>query len=724
MKLRGFTKFSSLTLLFVLFSSLLGCPQKQVITFPKTFEKVSENFLKDFNSSGSVLQISFAEILTFCPVPLQKEDFDLFTITMHKLESIPLIFYIHENLNIPFPLALFIKDLLEANCSEDHCAIKDKMINYRIHNETKAIQQGYFLQNVKIYSSSGDIYLTNYISPTSQIVSDIRISTTSIDETFSLALSYYYDPVPTIETILIYNGTSCRSRVTIYDEKTRYISIGVLQSGAWNEFSGIISRNDSCKQKPYANLSSAKSQIFLDGKECDFVFLSSSVELLYDRLREMEESGFATGWISTFEKLSERFSIFHNELMLLKLSYLLRDFHSKSFSFALIFKDKNKVEEALSLVEDMRKYTRAISVAFPKNAKIHISDTHYWEVSTQVNSASIYFLDMYFDFLSFILNYIKSLNNSIPQSEKSLILNEFKKKDITLEEKLRFIVLGLKSSPDFLKTSDLEARQKSYEYFQQAITKFLNFPYALRDWRSGLFHYKDGTPVIDTGKKKANFYIPQDREYVNFITSKVEDFLEHRGISEFLRAINSFIKAIYMTAGDMSPKFIYFFLEGLSGKPEYNTYSVNLKKLIFAELRGIIPTWVQNGERYNFAIEWDCPSDFDSSKPMSALYSFPESITCRGILQDMEHFSDYQEFGEAGKWDDNSTGNYFFGRGFGGSDNLKTRFPYIFFKDPSFEESLKVRFLCGGNVGFGFTFSTGYDGVCDVNTLFSFLMSE
>jgi hypothetical protein len=708
---------------FIIFSLHSGC-KKEKIEFAEKFEDVSSEFDFEFEKSDFA-NINFAQTLTLCPIPLSQKDVLFFLDPASQPEKIPLAIIISEELKTPFLPSLIFSNMLDIPCKERKCSFKAKEISYNIEREEKNIQEGYKKEVIKINTDKGKVTITKYTKPfTNEIVENISVELenqkkenikfaskiTEIEgeiKTYMVKIIAFQDKVQDNVQDRFY----CKSEIKIYVDQ-RQVSISLISNEGKQNFYGYIKQRKDCPQKPDVNISSSFGLIETEQK-CDFLFPTSNIEFFSSIVKTKAES-FDEFYIDLLEKISNKFKIFTQELYLIKLAKELNGL-AQSFSIIKIMYDQSFSESIYEKIQNVEKILDQIKVAIPHKIKLQFSYEFLIEITEPVNEPTIIFLKTYIQALKTILSYIKSLDLNLPESLKNQILNEIRQKQsLRMSEKMSILLRSLEGSKSFLMTSEKTARENAFSELKKLAEIFLKFISKIQNYDFGVFAKDEKGAYIQTQKGKFYFPIPK---YPDVITQMFEGGVYYYSTNYqlFMRFLQDFLWKIY-SAGEGKNDFLDFILYILN-KINTNYHLIvyiDLPKIFFSDLRKILPAWTKD----KFAIEWDC--------------SFPEKITCDGEIYDSEHFSAELIFSEP-ITENITTWNFKFPK-----DNLKTRFPYIIYKEPSFFGALRINLVDLGNMDliskvcgtyipplqqYEYT-PQGKEGICILNLFVAYLTRE
>jgi uncharacterized protein YqgV (UPF0045/DUF77 family) len=710
--------------IFITFSLHSGC-KKQRIEFAEKFDDVSSEFDSAFEKSDFV-NIEFAQTLTLCPIPLSQKDVLFFLDPASQPEKIPLAIIISEELKTPFLTSLIFSNMLDIPCQERRkCSFKAKEISYNIEKEEKNIQEGYKKEVIKINTDKGKITITKYTKPfTNEIVENISVELenqkkenikfaskiTEIEgeiKTYMIKIIAFHEKVQDNVQDRFY----CKSEIKIYVDQ-RQVSISLISNEGKQNFYGYIKQRNDCPQKPDVSMSSGFGLIET-GQKCDFLFPTSNIEFFSSIVKTKAES-FDEFYIDLLEKIGNKFEIFTQELYLIKLAKELKVL-AQSFSIIKIMYDQSFSESIYEKIQNVEKILDQIKVAIPHKIKLQFSDNFLIEITKPVNEPTIIFLKTYIQALKTILSYIKSLDLNLPESLKNQILNEIRQKQsLRMSEKTSILLRSLEGSKSFLMTSEKTARENAFSELKKLAEIFLKFISKIQNYDLGVFAKDEKGTYIQTQKGKFYFSIPK---YPDVITQILEGGVYYYSTNYqlFMRFLQDFLWKIY-SAGEGKDDFLDFILYILN-KINTNYHLIvyiDLPKIFFSDLRKILPAWTKD----KFAIEWEC--------------SFPEKITCDGEIYDSEHFSAELIFSEP-ITENITTWNFKFPK-----DNLKTRFPYIIYKEPSFFGALRINLVDLGNMNliskvcgtyiyplqqYEYT-PQGKEGICILNLFVAYLTRE
>jgi hypothetical protein len=725
-KMEKYRSLYSLTIVatFIIFSLHSGC-KKQRIEFAEKFEDVSSEFDFAFEKS-ELANIDFTQTLTLCPIPLSQKDVLSFLDPASQPEKIPLAIIISEELKTPFLTSLIFSNMLDIPCQERKCSFKAKEISYNIEKEEKNIQEGYKKEVIKINTDKGKITITKYTKPlTNEIVENISVELENQKKENIKFASKITEIEGEIKTYMgkiiafqdkvqdnVQDRISCKSEIKIYGDQ-KQVSISLISNEGKQNFYGYIKQRKDCPQKPDVSMSSSFGLIETEQK-CDSLFPTSNIEFFSSIVKTKAES-FDEFYIDLFEKISNKFEIFTQELYLIKLAKELKEV-SQSFSIIKIMYDQSFSESIYEKIQNVEKILDQIKVAIPDKIKLQLSDNFLIEITKPVNEPTIIFLKTYIQALKTILSYIKSLDLNLPESLKNQILNEIRQKQsLRMNEKMSILLRSLEGSKSFLMTSEKTARENAFSELKKLVEIFLKFISKIQNYDFGVFAKDEKGTYIQTQKGKFYFPIPK---YPDVITQMFEGGINYSAnwqIQLFMRFLQDFLWKIY-SAGEGKNDFLDFILYILN-KINTNYHLIvyiDLPRIFFSDLREILPAWTKD----RFAIEWEC--------------SFPEKITCDGEIYDSEHFSAELIFSES-ITENITTWNFKFPK-----DNLKTRFPYIIYKEPSFFGALRINLVDLGNMNliskvcgtyipplqqYEYT-PQGKEGICILNLFVAYLTRE
>jgi len=663
-----------LILLQILVSFLLiqSCKNK-TIEFAEKFEDVSLEFNSFFDKTDFT-NINFNQTLTICSLPLSQKDVSYFLDPISQPEKLPLAIIVSEELKTPIFVSLLFANMLDTSCEKTKCSFGTNQISYNIEKEEKNIQEGYKKEILKINTDRGNITITKYINPlTTEIVANISVELENKVENIKFAskITQAGETVETyeVENIVFQNGTKCRSKTKIYGGQ-REINISLVSPEGKQNFYGYIKKVKGCQQKPVMNLSSRFGLIDI-GSECDFIFPTSNIEFFSLLIKNRAEN-FDDFSISLLEKLSQKFEILTEELNLIKFAKLVNDL-SQSFSIIKMMYDQN-FQESISLkIQEAEKLLGGIKIAIPNRLKLKFSEDFSIEITKPVNEPSLLFLELYIQILKVIFLYIRSLDLNLPENLKNQIINEIQQKiSLKMSDKMEILAKSLEGSKSFLMTSDDYRREIAFLGIKRLVEIFLEFLSKIQNYSFGVFA-KDASGIyIQTQKGK--FYFSPIPKYPDVITQILQggvNYNENWQIQLFMRFLEDFIRKFYISGEGESEtlEFIIYILNKINTNYHSIGY-VDFPKIFFSNLREIFPAWTKDGK---LAIEWDC--------------AFPERLTCNAEVFDREHFSSQLIFSEP-ITENITVWDYKFPQ-----DSIRTRFPYIIYKEPSFFGAIRINLI-------------------------------
>ncbi len=667
--------FIPLQILFILLQILVllveSCKNKKV-EFAEKFEDVSLEFDSLFEKKDFA-NIDFNQVLTLCSLPLSQKDVSYFLDPTSPPENLPLAIIVSEEIKTPIFASLLFANMAELPCEKTKCSFRTNQISYNIEKEEKNIQEGYKKQIIKINTDRGNITIKKYINPlTTEIVANILVELEKKVENirFASKITQIGETVETyeVENIVFQNGIGCRSKTKIYGGQ-REVNISLVSFEGKQRFNGYIKKIKGCQQKP------SITGLIDIGSECDFIFPTSNIEFFSLLIKNRAEN-FDNFYISLLEKLSEKFEILAEELLLIKFAKTISEL-SQSFSIIKMIYDQNFQESISSKIQEAEGLLDRIKIAIPNRLKLKFSEDFSIEITKPVNEPSLLFLKLYIQILKVILLYIRSLDLNLPENLKNQIVNEIQQKtSLKMSDKMEILSRSLNESKNFLMTSDNYKREIAFMGIKRLIEIFLDFLSKIQNYSIGVFAKDSSGLYIQTQKGK--FYFSSLPEHPDVITQILQGGVNYNAnwkIQLFMRFLEDFIRKIY-TSGEGKNETIEFILYILN-KVNTNYHLIeyiDFAKIFFSNLREIFPAWTKEGK---FAIEWEC--------------AFPESITCNAEVFDKEHFSSELIFSEP-ITENISIWNYKFPQ-----DSIKTRFPYIIYKDPSFFGAIRINLMELGN---------------------------
>ncbi|MCX7734577.1 MAG: hypothetical protein N2254_07455 [bacterium] len=681
---------SFILLIFALYS----CGKTQKVEFARKFEEIEQLFQRIYEEAEERVDLNFKDVLTQCVVPRMQYDLELFLNPISEPERISSALYISRELDIPTIISLGLKGIFDYDCDEDECKISNtKVIKHSIYLEERKVQEGYRFERVSVESEYAKFEAISYYSPTSEIVSEIKIQW---EDGFNENITYASRITQVGESktgrfIIISEEKSCYTIITSDSLSSRSFEILLRNKKGYEKFSGELESNSLCSQKPKGYIDKIQG-IEEIGNKCDSVFESSNVETIFRRIQQVAEDD--STWFKQARKMSEQFDMFRDEIKLIEIARELESF-SKDFSFSVLYED-NKLNELLSKLDQIESNLKSIEIAFPIDLIMHTPYDFSVPVSFQFNETEKLIFLAYLNFQRFILKYFESANLELDENTKNQILNTIRSSpNLTLKDKVELLVKSLKSSSEFLSIKDQAERQKAYEYFMSALTNLIQFSQSLTlPEKTGFAKFIKGVPAIPSS-----------------ITEIADVYIQHKDLSYYLEIISAFLKAIYSYSGKQQ-SFLTYFFERISQKWQYNMFQINLKNLIMSSTRAILPAMYV--ERDSFIIEWECGID----GIIYAYQIFPRSLTCQEILVDSKHFFQPQYITDGNE----IRSNPFYNNGLE-RDGIRTRAPYIFFSDPTFSGAIKITRsdlleVCGN-------IPTEKDKkICEMAELIAFLSSE
>ncbi len=665
---------SILLQILVFFLPLVESCENKTIEFAEKFEDVSSEFDSLFEKTDFInTNIDFSQTLTLCSLPLSQKDLTYFLDPISQPENLPLAIIISEELKTPIFASLLFANMADIPCEKTNCSFRTNQISYNIEKEEKNIQEGYKKEIIKINTYRGNITIRKYINPSkTEIVANISVELEEKVENIKFAskITQIGETVETyeVENIVFQNGISCRSKTKIYGDQ-REVNIRLVSLEGKQKFQGYIKKIKGCQQKP-----SIIGLIDI-GSECDFIFPTSNIEFFSLIIKNRAEN-FDDFYISLLEKLSGKFEILAEELLLIKFAKAISDL-SQSFSIIKMMYDQNFQESISSKIQDAERLLAGIKIAIPNRLKLKFSEDFSIEITKPVNEPSLLFLKLYIQILKIIFLYIRSLDLNIPENLKNQIINEIQqKKSLKMSDKLEILSSSLNESNSFLMTSDNYRREIAFMGIKKLIEIFLDFLSKIQNYSIGVFAKDSSGLYIQTQKGK--FYFSSPPKYPDAITQILQGGINYNAnwqIQLFMRFLEDFLRKIYISGEGKNEtiEFILYILNKVNTNYSLIEY-IDFPKVFFSNLREIFPAWTKDGK---FAIEWEC--------------IFPESITCNAEVFDKEHFSSELIFSEP-ITENISIWNYKFPQ-----DSIKTRFPYIIYKDPSFRGAIRINLIELGN---------------------------
>ncbi|GEM_PF-6506457 len=653
--------FGVFLILFSVFQ-IFSCSRVQEVEFAKKFKELKDRFQQKYDGADENLGLTFREALSRCAVPRGVE-FDSFLDPVSEPQKISISLFIAKDLKIPFIVSLLLKDAFDYKCDENGCRLNDgKSIKHSIKLQEKKIQEDYIFREINFESEYADIEVKSYYSTkVSESVSEIKIRW---EDGYVEIITYgsrmtQSQDAKIGEFIIDSENGGCYTYISL-DNVKRSFEILVLEGGQYEKFSGDIESNPLCSQKPKGNInrSTIPEEI---GEKCDSVFESSNIDFLIRQIQKRSEKD--EFWLAQMRNISGNFKVFEDEIKIIEFAEEMKKIVD-SLNFVLIYEGKERIKELNSKLDESLEKLRSINVAFPIDLGIYLMPDFVLPASYQVNENEKLFFESVIYFIKFILTYLESTNLTIEENTRNSILNTIRSSQrIQMRDKVGFFVRSIKNSPvDFLTTEDGDRRMESYQLFRTSLTKMIEFSKSLTvSDRTGFFKFVPGIPKIP-----------------NAITEVIDGFADHKTLSYYFDIISSFLKAIYGYSGN-KPGVIIYLLDKVSEKWFYDMFEINIRKLILGNLRQMIPGMYY--DRDNFIIEWEC-NGLTYSYQM-----FPESITCTDtILTDSKHFYEPQYISDGKE----KKLNPFYSKGIRENGSV-TRFPYIFFLDPTFDGSVIIR---------------------------------
>lgn len=654
---------SSLLIFFSTFQ-FFSCSDKRIIQFAKKFEEVKSEFQKKYDQADTNFDIDFKDLTSRCAIPYSTGEFEYFLDPISNPQKISVAIFINRELKIPFIMSLILKDILNSECNEAECKLgENKTIKHKAEIEERKIQEEFILRKIKFQSEYADIEAKSYYSTkTSEAVSEIKIA---LEDGYTENITYsskitQSEGEKTIEIILESENSACYTRVSFIGDNTRRFQIFVLEGNKYQKFSGELERNPLCPQKPKGNINKSIEAEEI-GDKCDSIFESSNIEFLLKKIQEKAEKD--DYWFNHLKNIGENYGLFGNEIKIIEFSRIIKNI-TDEVNFGLIYEGKEKIRELISKSDESLEKLKNINVAFPNNLEIYLMPGFVLPASYQVNQTEKLFFESAIYFIRFLLVYLESLNLNLEQNTRNSILNTIRaSQNLRMKDKVELFVKSVKkSSGEFLTTENKDKRREAYELFKSSLTKIIEFSKSLTlDGKTGFFRFVPNMPKI-----------PESITYV------VDNSTDHKTLSSYLEIISSFLKTLYEYSGN-EHGFLTYLFDKVSGNWFYNLFEINIKKLIEGNLRQMLPAMYS--EKDNFIIEWEC------NGPIYSYQMFPESITCTDeILTDSKHFYGPQFISNGIE----TMPNPFYNKGIR-ENGITTRFPHIFFLDPTFDNSIIIK---------------------------------
>lgn len=682
--------FYLLSLFFLcLFSS---CRKFQVVEFAKKFGEIERSFKNSYWHHKDRLDIAFKEVLSYCVVPYSIYDLKFMSDPISDIYNISAAMFLSKRLNIPIPLAFSLKDLLDFRCNESGCRISEtSSISHKVHYSEKRVQENYVIRMITAETGFVEVKIKAHVPPyPGEMVLEIDVrGEDGYKESLTYALSITESNGLRVARFIWFSSEiSCYSVIVFRGDIQRNFELFVFNNRGSEKFFGSVERDPSCPQRPKGKIDRLYGIENIE-RDCSSLFESSNIEFLFSRI--LEEEGSNGVWFPYLKRISEDLKIFEDEI---RLSYLIKEFNSitAALLFTILF-ESEKIQTNLLRLDKIEDELKKIKIAFPKKLYLNVFSDFQVPITHSVGETEKLFLEFYIELLRFVLLYLDSLELTLDETTKNQVLNKIRSSEyITLKDKVELISRALKSSPTFLSTRSMEGRKESYEHFKKALIKLYEFSHSVGvPQKTGFFKFAGGIPRIPSG-----------------LTEIVDDFVDHKDLTYYLGVVSSLLKSIYRYS-EAQEGFIVYLLDKFSEGWQYNAFALNVKRLILADLRRILPAMYEDKD--NFIIEWECGGIIYSYE------RFPESITCEEEPVDTNHF-----FIQKRIYINGITGpNPFYGVGLG-EDGFRTRFPYILFPDPSFSESLQIKrtdIFKGCQVG-----DERYRNLCILLELIAFLTAE
>lgn len=706
---------------------ILSCSRKKSFEFALKFEDIKEEFEGKFEKADETLPIKLEDIFENCLIPLFPTD-STYILSIPKKDKAPFTFHL-EKFGFDLAESFFLSHFLE-ECQANSCQLAKDKTNYDVKEERKKLQEGYEKSKIEINSQRGNIIAEVFYPPIpTQVASIISIESASEKKVSfkfasSITLGNLSANIVELESVVIYQPEgegekklSCYSKTKITGD-TRNMEIKLVKDNKKNFVQGYIKYQKDCPQKPFIYLSS-KEEIFASEPEiyCDSFLPTSSLETLALKIKEKAEEDNA--YLDILEKISDKFQVMQNELNFIKISNNINEIFRNLSIIRMLFDDEyfDSITQKIYITQEMLK--RA-NFSIHSKIKIQLSENFSINITYPVNHSTIMFFDLLFQLLTSVVDYISSLERYLPENTKNLIVQRIRDGNLTKKEMMEILVSALNASSSFLRTKDEEKRKKALYELENATSRITDFIYQAQKEKVGLIKAKGNSVfigdkiLISSGTSNYLFKTP--------ITEIFHNFVEHKDLYPFLLLIQDVIYGL-MSEKNKNP-LILDIAEKIYQKSSYNTFRINLGKIILADLREILPAWTKDGY---FAMEWECKIP-NFSPPLTAKNFFPENITCEGEIEDSPHFTENFEFSE--KITDSITQNPFLPQL--QKDNIITRYPYIIFREPSFFGGLELNVSALPNPYFCqnettknlFFLPQGKEGICYLIYTLSFLLSE
>lgn len=711
---------------FFLALIFFSCSKRKSFEFALKFEDIKEEFEEKFEKASDTLTIKLEDIFQNCIIPLYPND-STYISSIPQKNKAPLTFHL-ERFGFDLAESFFLSHFLE-ECQNKTCQLAKDKTNYDVKEERKKLQEGYEKSKIEINSQRGNIIIDVFYPPMqTQAVSIISIESASEKKvSFKFASSITLEKAGTniteLESVVIYQPEgegekkiSCYSKTKITGD-TRNLEIKLVKGNEKNFVQGYIKSEKDCPQKPFIYLSS-KEEIFASEPKilCDSFLPTSSLEILALKIKEKAEED--NSYLEILEKISDKFEVMRNELNFIKISNNINEIFRNLSIIRMLFDDEyfDSITQKIYITQEMIKRT---NFSIHSKLKIQLSENFSIDITYPVNPSTIMFFDLIFQFLTSVVDYILSLERYLPENTKNLIVQRIGNENLTKKEMMEVLISALNASRSFLRTKDEEKRKKALYELENATSRITDFIYQAQKEKVGLIKAKYNSVLIGDkiliSSETANYLFKTP------ITRIFHEFVEQKDLYPILFLIRDVINGLKENGKN---PLILDIIEKIYRKSNYNVFRINFGKIILTDLREILPAWTKDGY---FAMEWECKTA-NLSPPISAKNFFPENITCEGEIEDSPHFTQNFEFSE--EITDSITQNPFSPQL--QKDNIKTRYPYIIFREPSFSGGLELNVSALPNQYFcqnettkdSFFLPQGKEGICYLIYTISFLLSE